>query len=146
MKCDDPIRDRSKSHSRPVDRLRTVLPARSVEWLSQAHGHTSAEFARCPSSAVALQWFSDRPPWVRRARKYTCRTEYPVLSFWVLGFELVGSRSRATGRRGKLASLTRATPVARERDLPGQTQNSSFKTQDSKPKTSYTNEESGNIL
>ena len=31
--------------------------------------------------------FSDRPAWVRRARKYTCRTEYPVLSFefWVLG-------------------------------------------------------------
>src|SRR5271165_6939900 len=110
MKCDDPIRDRSRSHSRPVDRLRTVLPARSGEWLSQAHGRTSAEFAQCPSSVVALQWFSDRPAWVRRARKYTCRTEYPVLSFgfWVLSFGFCVKTRAQIGSRRIRCDLTQA--------------------------------------
>src|ERR1700756_1160380 len=97
MKCDDPFRDRSRSHSQPVDRPRTVLPARSAEWLSQAHGRTSVEFARGPSSAVALRSFSDRPAWASKGSKIQRPHRISSFDFCVLGLSLapVGSRSRA---------------------------------------------------
>src|SRR5208282_6319238 len=59
--------------------------------------------------------------------------------FWVARVAL--PRDRPCPRKTRQFA---STPVARERDPIGQ--NPKLKTQDSKPKTSYTNEESGNIL
>ena len=71
---------------------------------------------------------------VQRAGKYTRRTEYPVLSF-----ELENHRKNHLIAEDRHTSL-----VARYSEPSLKTQK--LKTQDSKPKTSYTSEESGNNL